>query len=76
VLPEKLSVMDDGFKQYLETLHTSFERLVAMKPHSVDALPRIVPLECIYLFSEDLSGHPKTGQRWSGQNRPTEEAGD
>src|SRR5260370_17284787 len=23
-----------------------------------------------------LSGHPKTGQRWSGQNRPTEEAGD
>src|SRR5258707_8641920 len=24
----------------------------------------------------DLSEHPKTGQRWSGQNRPTEEAGD
>jgi hypothetical protein len=24
----------------------------------------------------DLSGHPKTGQRWSGQNRPTKEAGD
>jgi hypothetical protein len=23
-----------------------------------------------------LSGHPKTGQRGSGQNRPTEEAGD
>jgi hypothetical protein len=23
-----------------------------------------------------LSGHPKTGQRWSGQNRPTEKAGD
>jgi hypothetical protein len=23
-----------------------------------------------------LSGHPKTGQRWSGQNRPTKEAGD
>jgi hypothetical protein len=24
----------------------------------------------------DLNGHPKTGQRWSGQNRPTEKAGD
>ena len=23
-----------------------------------------------------LSGHPKTGQWWSGQNRPTEGAGD
>jgi len=53
VPPEKLSVMDDGFKQYLETLHASFERLVAMRPHSVDALSRIVPLECVYLFSED-----------------------
>ena len=27
-------------------------------------------------WERHLSGHPKTGQRWSGQNRPTEEAGD
>jgi hypothetical protein len=26
--------------------------------------------------TENLSGHLKTGQRWSGQNRPTEVAGD
>jgi hypothetical protein len=25
---------------------------------------------------QDLSGHIKTGQRWSGQNRPTDEARD
>jgi hypothetical protein len=29
-----------------------------------------------YLKQKILSGHPKTGQRWSGQNRPTEEAED
>jgi predicted GIY-YIG superfamily endonuclease len=45
--------MDDGFRQYLETLHAAFERLVAMEPHSVTTLPRLVPLECVYLFSED-----------------------
>lgn len=44
--------MDDGFRQYLETLHASFERLIAMKPHSVGSLPREVPWECVYLFSE------------------------
>jgi predicted GIY-YIG superfamily endonuclease len=44
--------MDEGFRQYLETLHASLERLVAMKPKSVDALPRTLPLACVYLFSE------------------------
>src|ERR1700694_5407893 len=28
------------------------------------------------ILSMTLSGNPKTGQRWSGQNRPTEGAGD
>ena len=45
--------MDDGFRTYLETLHASFEKLVSMEPHTVLALPQIVPLECIYLFTEN-----------------------
>lgn len=45
--------MDEGFRQYVETLDDAFQRLVAMEPLSVATLPRIVPLECIYLFSEN-----------------------
>ncbi len=44
--------MDDGFRQYVEALHASFERLVNMKPQTVDALTSTLPMECVYLFSE------------------------
>jgi hypothetical protein len=37
---------------------------------------RMVPPTIEGFFAVDLSGHAKTGQRWSGQNRPTEEAED
>src|SRR2546422_5267992 len=45
--------MDEEFKQYLETLHSSFERLVATPAVCVNALPRTLPLQCVYLFSEN-----------------------
>ncbi len=45
--------MDEGFRKYVESLHSLFEQLTKMQPLSVDALPRILPLECVYLFSEN-----------------------
>lgn len=44
--------MDQAFARYLEALHPSFERLIAMPPVSVANLPRKLPSKCVYLFSE------------------------
>jgi hypothetical protein len=45
-------MMDEAFNRYIEALHPAFERLVAMPPVTIAALPRDAPLQCVYLFSE------------------------
>lgn len=45
--------MEPAFVRYAESLHPSFERLVAMTPVTVASLPRDAPSACVYLFSED-----------------------
>jgi hypothetical protein len=44
--------MDEGFRLYVESLHDVFERLKNMPPVTAATLPKILPLECIYLFGE------------------------
>ena len=45
--------MEEAFIRYAETLHPSFERLVAMQPVTIAALPRNAPSAAVYLFSEN-----------------------
>jgi predicted GIY-YIG superfamily endonuclease len=45
--------MEPAFVRYAESLHPSFERLVAMPPVTVPTLPRDAPQPCVYLFSEN-----------------------
>jgi hypothetical protein len=45
--------MDDQFRLYVESLHDAFERLRSMKPVSAATLPKILPKQCIYLFSDN-----------------------
>jgi predicted GIY-YIG superfamily endonuclease len=44
--------MDPAFKQFVEMLHPSFERLMQMVPLKMSALPSRLPEKCIYLLSE------------------------
>jgi predicted GIY-YIG superfamily endonuclease len=44
--------VDDVFKQFVETLHPSFQRLMQMPPLKMSALPKELPEKCIYLLSE------------------------
>ncbi len=44
--------MEPAFIRYAESLHPSFEQLVAMTPVTVPTMPRDAPKECVYLFSE------------------------
>ena len=44
--------MNDAFRQHVESLHPSFERLMAMRPVKVYALPKEMPKRGIYLFSD------------------------
>src|SRR5258708_8465030 len=44
--------MHESFKQYVEVLHPSFERLLSMLPIKITALPKNAPQKCVYLFSE------------------------
>ena len=44
--------MDAAFQQYVDLLHPSFERLIDMPPMRILSLPKELPLQCIYLFSE------------------------
>lgn len=44
--------MHEHFRQYVESLHPSFERLMQMSPIKMSALPRNLPEKCVYLFSE------------------------
>lgn len=60
--------MDEAFKQYVESLHPAFEKLMAMSPVSVERLPRKVPTDCIYLFSEG-ENHLYVGRTTRGRQR-------
>ncbi len=44
--------MDPAFKQFVEMLHPSFERLMRMTPLKMSDLPSRLPEKCIYLLSE------------------------
>src|SRR5260370_11504447 len=44
--------MHEAFREYVEALHPSFERLEAMEPVTIKMLPKGAPSQCIYLFSE------------------------
>src|ERR1019366_279457 len=44
--------MDDAFRQYVESMHGSFERLTGMEPVTIATIPKNAQSECIYLFSE------------------------
>lgn len=45
--------MHPVFKEYIDSLEPSFQRLLNMKPVTVATLPPEVPLSGIYLFSEN-----------------------
>jgi predicted GIY-YIG superfamily endonuclease len=53
--------MNEVFRKHVESLHPSFERLMAMPPSKVCALPRSMPNHGIYLFSEG-SAHLYVGR--------------
>lgn len=44
--------MHEAFREYVEALHPSFERLLQAKPVKIKDLPKDAPAQCIYLFSE------------------------
>lgn len=44
--------MHESFREYVEALHPSFERLLQSTPVKIKNLPRDAPAQCIYLFSE------------------------
>ena len=60
--------MDDAFKQFAETLHPSFERLMKMPPLNMSALPTRLPEKCIYLLSEGAN-HLYVGRTRRLRNR-------
>src|SRR5260370_10116842 len=65
------------FGAFFKALHVQVFALYDAKKRKVEDEQKFkqnfnIPCQAAY----SLSGHPKTGQRWSGQNRPTEEAGD
>ena len=60
--------MDDAFKQFAETLHPSFERLMKMTPLKMSALPTRLPEKCIYLLSEEAN-HLYVGRTRRLRNR-------
>lgn len=45
--------MHPVFKEYIDSLEPSFQRLLSMSPVTVATLPRGIPLSGIYLFSEN-----------------------
>lgn len=60
--------MDDAFKQYVESLHPSFEQLMGMAPVAIARLPKKLPAKCIYLFSEG-DNHLYVGRTRKLRNR-------
>jgi hypothetical protein len=60
--------MEPAFVRYAESLHPSFERLVAMTPVTAATLPPDAPLPCIYLFTE-AGRHLYVGRTRNLKNR-------
>jgi len=60
--------MHELFKNYVETLHPSFERLMSATPCKIATLPKQFPQECIYLFSEG-ENHLYVGRTRHFRNR-------
>jgi GIY-YIG catalytic domain len=60
--------MHESFQHYIETLHPSFEKLLAVRPIKICALPKIIPEKCIYLFSEGTN-HLYVGRTRRLRNR-------
>jgi hypothetical protein len=60
--------MDEAFKQYVESLHPSFEQLMRMAPVAIARLPKKLPSKCIYLFSEG-DNHLYVGRTRKFRNR-------
>jgi predicted GIY-YIG superfamily endonuclease len=48
----KAVTLHEAFKEYVESMHGSFERLTGMEPVTIATVPKDAPSECIYLFSE------------------------
>jgi len=44
--------MHESFREYVEALHPSFERLLQATPVKIKDLPKDAPRQCIYLFTE------------------------
>jgi predicted GIY-YIG superfamily endonuclease len=44
--------MNENFRQHIESLHPSFEKLVRSVPFTFESLPKHLPLAGVYLFSE------------------------
>jgi len=47
-----VNAMNDKFREYVESLHPSFQKLMSMPPVLVGDLPPGLPAEGVYLFSE------------------------
>lgn len=60
--------MHEAFRQYVESLHRSFERLMEMSPVKIASLPKPLPAKCVYLFSEG-SNHLYVGRTRKLRNR-------
>jgi predicted GIY-YIG superfamily endonuclease len=50
-----MDIVHEAFRQYVDSMHGSFERLTSMEPVTIATLPKNAPHECIYLFSEGAS---------------------
>src|SRR6266404_885479 len=60
--------MDETFRQFVETLRPSFERMMQMAPLKMSALPSKLPERCIYLLSESAN-HLYVGRTRKLRNR-------
>jgi len=49
---EKSFFMNEHFKQHVESLHPTFEKLIQSVPFTFDTLPKELPKAGVYLFTE------------------------
>ena len=66
----------EAFLIYVESLHPSFEKLMAMSPVKIEALPTELPMEGVYLLSEGenhlyVGRSEKLRQRMQQHSRPS-----
>jgi predicted GIY-YIG superfamily endonuclease len=65
--------MNEAFRQFIESLNPSLERLIAMEPVTAATLPSRAPDSCIYLFSEG-DRHLYTGRTRRFRQRMSQQA--